>query len=42
MSTKIWEIISNIVITEKNEKLCQTAGIPETQGEFSDIKLQMK
>ena len=30
------------VITEKNEKLCQTAGIPGTQGEFSDIKLQMK
>ena len=28
---------SNIVITEKYKKLCQTTGIPGTQGEFSDI-----
>ena len=33
---KIQEVISNIVFTEKNEKLCQTAEIPETQGAFSD------
>ena len=29
-------MISNIVITEKNEKLCQTTRIPGTQGAFSD------
>ena len=29
-------MISNIVITEKNEKLCQITGIPETQGALSD------
>ena len=36
MSTKIQEKISHIVITEKNEKLCQTTGLPGTQGAFSD------
>ena len=36
MGTKIQKVISNIVITEKNEKLCQTRGIPGTQGLFSD------
>ena len=36
MSTKIQEVISNIAITEKNEKLCHTTGIPRTQGAFSD------
>ena len=36
LSTKIQEVISNIVITEKNEKLCQTAGIPGTERAFSD------
>ena len=35
-STKIQEVISNIVITEKNEKQCQTTGIPRTLGAFSD------
>ena len=28
-------MIPSIVITEKNEKLCQTTGIPRTQGAFS-------
>ena len=36
LSAKIQEVISNIVITERNEKLCQTTGIPGTQGAFSD------
>ena len=36
MSTKIQKKISHIVITEKNEKLCQTTGLPGTQGAFSD------
>ena len=36
MSAKIQEVMSNIVIAEKKEKLCQTAGIPGTQGAFSD------
>ena len=31
------EVPSNVVIAEKNEKLCHTAtGIPWTQGAFSD------
>ena len=29
-------MISNIVITDKNEKLCQTTGKPGTEGAFSD------
>ena len=29
-------MIPSIVITEKNEKLCQTTGIPRTQGAFSE------
>ena len=33
LSKKIQEAISNIIITETNEKLCQTTG---TQGAFSD------
>ena len=33
---KTKEVISNIVITEKNEKLCQTTKILGTQGAFSD------
>ena len=36
MSTKIQKVISYIVITEKNEKLCQTTEIPGCQGAFSD------
>ena len=36
MSTKIQKVTSNIVITEKNEKLCHATGIPGTQGAFSD------
>ena len=36
MSTKIQEVTSNIVITEKNEKLCHTTAIPQIQGAFSD------
>ena len=36
LSKKIQEVISNIIITEKNEKLCQTTGIPGTQEVFSD------
>ena len=36
LSTKIQEISSNIVITEKNEKICQTTGLPGTQGAFSN------
>ena len=36
MSTKIQEVTSNIVITEKNEKLCHTTAIPRIQGAFSD------
>ena len=36
LSTKIQEISSTIVITEKNEKICQTTGIPGTQGAFSN------
>ena len=36
MSTKIQELTSNIAITEKNENLCRTTGIPGTQGAFSD------
>ena len=31
------EVASNVVITVKNEKLCQTKGIPGTQGTSSDI-----
>ena len=34
LSTEIQEVISNIVITEKNEKI--RIGIPGTQGAFSD------
>ena len=34
LSTKIQNLISNIVITEKNEKV--KTGIPGTQGECSD------
>lgn len=30
------EVISNIVVTENNEKLCQNLGILGTQGSFSD------
>ena len=30
LSKKIQEVISNIIITEKNEKLFQTTGIPGT------------
>ena len=30
------EVVSNVAITVKNEKLCQTKGIPGTQGIFSD------
>ena len=36
LSTKIQEVTSNVVIIEKSEKLCQTTGIPKTQGVFSD------
>ena len=36
MSARIQEVISNIVITDKNEKLCQTTGKPGTEGAFSD------
>ena len=36
LSAKIQEVISSIVITEKNEKLCQATGILGTQGVFSD------
>ena len=36
-STKIQEVISNIVITEKNEKQCQNTRIPGTQGTFSKL-----
>ena len=36
LSTKIQEVTSNIVIIEKNEKLCHTTAIPGTQGAFSD------
>ena len=31
------EVASNVVITVRNEKLCQTKGIPGTQGTSSDI-----
>ena len=30
------EVVSNVAITVKNEKLCQTKGIPGIQGIFSD------
>ena len=33
---KTEEVISNIVITEKNEKLCRTTEILGTQRAFSD------
>ena len=36
VSMKIQEMISNIIITKKNEKLYQTTGIPGAQGAFSD------
>ena len=36
LSAKIQKAISNIVITEKNEKLSLTSEIPEIQGAFSD------
>ena len=36
LSKKIQEVISNIIITEKNEKLGQTTGILGTQEVFSD------
>ena len=36
LCAKIQEKISNIIITGKNEKLCQTIGIPRTQEGFSD------
>ena len=35
-SMKIQELTSNVVITLKNEKLCQTTGIQGTQGQCSD------
>ena len=36
MNAKIQEVASNIVITEKNEKLCQTTDIAGTDGAFSN------
>ena len=35
-SMEIQEVISNIVITEKNGKLCQTTGIQRNLGTFLD------
>ena len=36
MNAKIQQVVSNIVITEKNEKLCQTTDIAGTDGAFSN------
>ena len=36
LSTKIQEVTSNVVINNKNGKLCQTTGIPGIQGTISD------
>ena len=36
LSAKIQKAISNIVITEKNEKVSLTSEIPEIQGAFSE------
>ena len=35
LSTKIQEVTSNVAIIVKNEKLCQTTGMPGSQGAYS-------
>ena len=41
MSTKIKEVISNIVITEKNEKRCLTTGIPDCLGPKGHFQIKL-